>query len=90
MRRRAACGWPQHLRNVSDGFSPDFADTSKKADHVAEEDQRERPTMERHLGLDTHTASSKLAVISEKGRELRDFAVEANGHAAKLQLKIRL
>jgi len=37
--------------------------------------------MERTLGLDVHAASCTLAVISEKGRKLRDFPVETNGHA---------
>ena len=37
--------------------------------------------MERYLGLDVHAASCTLAVISEKGRKLRDFPVETNGHA---------
>ena len=32
--------------------------------------------MERYLGLDAHAASCTLAVISEKGRKLRDFPVE--------------
>ena len=37
--------------------------------------------MERYLGLDAHAASCTLAVISEKGRKLRDFPVETNGQA---------
>ncbi len=37
--------------------------------------------MERYLGLDVHAASCTLAVISEKGRKLRDFPVETNGQA---------
>ena len=37
--------------------------------------------MERYLGLDVHAASCTLAVISEKGRRLRDFPVETNGQA---------
>ncbi len=35
--------------------------------------------MERYLGLDVHAASCTLAVISEKGRRLKDFPVETNG-----------
>ncbi len=37
--------------------------------------------MERYLGLDVHAASCTLAVISEKGRKLKDFPVETNGQA---------
>jgi transposase len=37
--------------------------------------------MERYLGLDAHAASCTLAVISAKGRKLRDFPVETNGQA---------
>ncbi len=37
--------------------------------------------MERYIGMDVHAASSTLAVISEKGRKLRDFPVETNGQA---------
>ena len=37
--------------------------------------------MERYIGMDVHAASCTLAVISEKGRKLRDFPVETNGHA---------
>ena len=37
--------------------------------------------MERYIGLDVHAASCTLAVISEKGRKLRDFPVETNGQA---------
>jgi hypothetical protein len=37
--------------------------------------------MERYLGLDVHAASCTLAVISERGRKLRDFPVETNGQA---------
>jgi transposase len=37
--------------------------------------------MERYLGLDVHAASCTLAVVSEKGRKLRDFPVETNGQA---------
>ena len=33
--------------------------------------------MERTLGLDVHAASCTRAVISEKGRKLRDFPVES-------------
>jgi hypothetical protein len=31
--------------------------------------------MERYIGIDVHAASCTLAVISEKGRKLRDFPV---------------
>ena len=37
--------------------------------------------MERTSGMDVHAASCTLAVISEKGRKLRDFPVETNGQA---------
>jgi transposase len=37
--------------------------------------------MERYIGMDAHAASCTLAVISEKGRKLRDFPVETNGQA---------
>jgi transposase len=37
--------------------------------------------MERYIGMDTHAASCTLAVISEKGRKLKDFPVETNGQA---------
>ncbi len=37
--------------------------------------------MERYIGLDVHAASCTLAVVSEKGRKLRDFPVETNGQA---------
>jgi len=46
---------------------------------------RERPLgsewMERYIGMDVHAASCTLAVISEKGRKLKDFPVETNGQA---------
>ncbi len=38
-------------------------------------------TMERYIGMDVHAASCTLAVISEKGRKLKDFPVETNGQA---------
>ena len=37
--------------------------------------------MERYIGMDAPAASCTLAVISEKGRKLRDFPVETNGQA---------
>jgi transposase len=37
--------------------------------------------MERYLGMDVHAASCTLAIVSEKGRKLRDFVVETNGQA---------
>ncbi len=37
--------------------------------------------MERYIGMDAHAASCTLAVISEKGRKLKDFPVETNGQA---------
>ena len=37
--------------------------------------------MERYLGLDVHAASCTLAVISQAGRQLKDFPVETNGKA---------
>jgi transposase len=37
--------------------------------------------MERYIGVDVHAASCTVAVISEKGRKLKDFPVETNGQA---------
>jgi hypothetical protein len=37
--------------------------------------------MERYIGMDVHAASCTLAVISEKGRKLKDFPVETNDQA---------
>ncbi len=37
--------------------------------------------MERYIGMDVHAASCTLAVVSEKGRKLRDFPVETNSQA---------
>ncbi len=37
--------------------------------------------MERYIGMDAHAVSCTLAVISEKGRKLKDFPVETNGQA---------
>jgi hypothetical protein len=37
--------------------------------------------MERYIGMDVHAASCTLAIISEKGRKLKDFPVETNGQA---------
>jgi hypothetical protein len=37
--------------------------------------------MERYIGVDVHAASCTLAVVSEKGRKLRNFVVETNGQA---------
>ncbi len=37
--------------------------------------------MERYIGMDVHAASCTVAVISEKGRKLKDFPVETNGQA---------
>ena len=37
--------------------------------------------MERYIGMDVHAASCTIAVISEKGRKLKDFPVETNGQA---------
>jgi transposase len=37
--------------------------------------------MQRYIGLDVHAASSTLAVISERGKRLRDFPIETNGQA---------
>ncbi len=39
--------------------------------------------MERYIGMDVHAASCTLAVISEKGRKLKDFPVETNGQALR-------
>ncbi len=38
--------------------------------------------MERYIGMDVHAASCTLAVISEKGRKLKDFPVETNGQVS--------
>ena len=35
--------------------------------------------MERYIGMDVHAASCTLAVISEKGRKLKDFPVRSGG-----------
>jgi hypothetical protein len=40
--------------------------------------------MERYIGMDVHSASCTLAVISEKGRKLKDFPVETNGQALRI------
>ena len=37
--------------------------------------------MERYIGMDVHAGSCTLAVISEKGRKLKDFPVETHGQA---------
>jgi hypothetical protein len=37
--------------------------------------------MEQYIGMDVHAASRTLAVISEKGRKLKDVPVETNGQA---------
>jgi transposase len=37
--------------------------------------------MERYIGMDAHAASCTLAVVSERGRKLKDFPVETNGQA---------
>ncbi len=37
--------------------------------------------MERYIGLDGHTASCTIAVVSETGKRLRDFPVETNAQA---------
>ena len=37
--------------------------------------------MERYIGMEVHAGSCTLAVISEKGRKLKDFPVETNGQA---------
>jgi len=37
--------------------------------------------MERYIGMDVQAASCTLAVISEKGRKLKDYPVETNGQA---------
>ncbi len=37
--------------------------------------------MERYIGMEVYAASCTLAVISEKGRKLRDFPVETKGQA---------
>ena len=37
--------------------------------------------MERYIGVDVHAASCTVAVISERGKRLKDFRVETNGQA---------
>jgi transposase len=37
--------------------------------------------MERYIGLDVHAASCTVAVVSERGKRLRDFPVETSGQA---------
>jgi hypothetical protein len=37
--------------------------------------------MERYIGMDVHAGSCTLAVISEKGRKLKDLPVDTNGQA---------
>ncbi len=37
--------------------------------------------MERYIGMEVHGASCTLAVVSEKGRKLKDFPVETNGRS---------
>ena len=44
--------------------------------------------MERYIGIDIHAASCTLAVISEKGRKLKDFPVETNGQALVEAIRI--
>jgi transposase len=44
--------------------------------------------MERYIGMDVHAASCTLAVISEKGRKLKDFPVETNGQALVEAIRI--
>ena len=50
---------------------------------IPNEKGRELPTgsewMERYIGMNVHAASCTLAMISEKGRELKGFPVETNG-----------
>jgi hypothetical protein len=46
--------------------------------------------MERHIGMDVHAASSTLAVISEKGRKLKDFPVDTNGQALVEAIRIMM
>ena len=38
--------------------------------------------MEHCIRMDVYAASCTLAVVSEKGRKLKDFPVEANGQAS--------
>ena len=44
--------------------------------------------MERYIGMDVHAASCKMAVISEKGRKLKDFPVETNSLSYRISLLI--
>ncbi len=37
--------------------------------------------MERYIGLDVHSASTTIAVVSQAGKQLKDFPVETNGRA---------
>ncbi len=43
--------------------------------------QHEKTPMEQYIVLDVHAASCTLAVISQKGRKLKDPPVEINGQA---------
>ena len=63
--------------------SPGFVEHPRVVDSRTPNEGRELPPggewMERYIGMDVHAASCTLAVISEKGRRLRDFPVETNG-----------
>ena len=45
--------------------------------------------MERYTGMDVHAGSCALAVISEKGRKLKDFPAETNGQAMVEAVRMR-
>ncbi len=44
--------------------------------------------MERYIGMDVHAASCTLAVISEKGRKLKDFPVETGVRRATSAMRM--
>lgn len=44
--------------------------------------------MERYIGMDVDAPSCTLAVVSEKGRKLRDFPVETKGPALAALLPV--
>ena len=64
---------------------PGIVGHPRVVDSTTPNEGRELPTgsewMERYIGMDVHAASCTLAVISEKGRKLKDFPVETNGQA---------
>ena len=37
--------------------------------------------MQRYIGLDVHTTSTTMSVVSERGKELKSLVLETNGEA---------